>query len=154
MSSPDEAGAQSLNSIGANMARWLGYLGLIPFLAGGALALTGEPATRDVALRAVIAYGAVIVSFLGGIHWGLALRAGANRAARLLFVSVIPSLAGWLAVLLTPGTGLQVLIATFVFVWFYERATLWQSDFPAWFVRLRTHLTAVALIVLLALSLA
>ena len=154
MNKPDDPGTQPVNMGGAGMARWLGYLGLIPFVVGGALALTGEPATRDVALRAVIAYGAVIVSFLGGIHWGLALRAGADRATRLLLVSVIPSLTGWLAVLLTPGTGLQVLIGTFVFVWFYERATLWQSDFPAWFVRLRTHLTAVALIVLVALSIA
>ena len=48
---------------GVTTARWLGYTGLIPFVAGGALALTSDGALRDLAVRAVIGYGAVIVSF-------------------------------------------------------------------------------------------
>jgi hypothetical protein len=129
---------------GRRTARWLGYLGLIPFVAGAALALAGDPPVRDLAVRAVVAYGAVIASFVGAVHWGLALSAGKERASTLYLVSVLPSLAGWLALLLAPRTGLLLLIAVFVLVWAYERATLWPSLFPDWFPALRTRLTAIA----------
>ena len=131
----------------AGTARWLGYLGLIPFVAGGALALFGDEATSGLGLRAVIAYGAVIVSFVGAIHWGLALAGGAP-AGRLYVVSVLPSLVAWPALLLDARTGLVLLIAAFVGIWLHERASLWSTLFPSWFARLRTQLTSVAVIVL------
>ena len=129
---------------GRSTAQWLGYLGLIPFVAGAVLVLTGDPASRDLAIRAVIAYGAVIVSFVGAIHWGIALNAAHARAGTLYVVSVLPSLVAWLALLFTPPTGLVLLIAAFVLLWLYERATLWSNVFPGWFATLRTRLTAVA----------
>jgi hypothetical protein len=139
---------------GAGTARWLGYLGLIPFLAGGALALLGNGAASAFGVRAVIAYGAVIVSFVGAIHWGLALHNGAAQSARLYFVSVLPSLVAWPALLLPSRPGLVLLIAAFVLVWLYERGHLWSRLFPPWFARLRTQLTAVAVIVLTLLLVA
>ena len=73
----------------------LGLAGLIPFwglalllLLRGALGL--HPAALDMALAT---YAAIIISFLGGIRWGLAVRAediGANYA-----ISVLPSLVAW-----------------------------------------------------------
>jgi hypothetical protein len=133
---------------GRSAAQWLGYLGLIPFVAGAALALTGDPAVRDLAIRAVIAYGAVIASFVGAIHWGVALTAADARAGTLYVVSVLPSLVAWLALLFKPATGLLLLIAAFVLLWLYERATLWSNVFPGWFATLRTRLTAVAVTIL------
>ena len=134
----------------AGTARWLGYLGLIPFVAGGALALFGDEAASGLGLRAVIAYGAVIVSFVGAIHWGLALAGGAP-AGRLYVVSVLPSLVAWPALLFDARTGLVLLIVAFVGIWLHERVSLWTTLFPAWFARLRTQLTSVAVIVLAAL---
>ena len=142
---------QTEQDAGRGMARWLGYLGLIPFVAGGVLAVTGDAAVRDLAVRSVIAYGAVIVSFVGAIHWGLALAHGGARAPNLYLVSVLPSLAAWLALLLRPRAGLILLIATFALVWLYERTALWTSLFPGWFATLRTHLTAAAIGVLAVL---
>jgi hypothetical protein len=133
---------------GRSAALWLGYLGLIPFVAGAALAFTGDPPLRDLAVRAVIAYGAVILSFVGAIHWGVALNAGEARAGTLYIVSVLPSLVAWLALLFNPRTGLVLLIAAFLLVWLYERAALWPKLFPAWFATLRTRLTAVAAAIL------
>ena len=51
----------------------LGVAGLIPFVACaiGALALRGDDAERVT--LALIGYGAVILAFLGGVHWGFAL---------------------------------------------------------------------------------
>src|SRR5208282_1141210 len=54
----------------------LGLAGLIPFIGCGLLA-TGDDATRDQGFTALIAYGAVILSFVGAVHWGLALGDGA-----------------------------------------------------------------------------
>ena len=44
--------------------------------------------------------------------------------------------------------GLALLIAAFLGIWIHERVSLWSTLFPAWFARLRTQLTSVAVIVL------
>jgi len=57
-------------------------------------------ADRSAAAFALTAYGATIASFLGAIHWGLAMR-DPNRAPVLHYVwDVVPSLLAWLALLL------------------------------------------------------
>src|SRR3712207_2095506 len=93
-------------------ALWLGIAGLLPFLASALLCWTAPPNWRGVALYALAAYGAVILSFLGAVHWGLALRAPAAEAPALaprLGLGVLPSLIGWVALLLPPGLGLPLL---------------------------------------------
>jgi hypothetical protein len=71
------------------LALWLGYAGLIPFVAGAALAWQLPHESRPFAAVALSAYAAVIVSFLGGIHWGIGFRDGRPW----LFVwGVVPSL--------------------------------------------------------------
>ena len=54
-------------------AGWLGGLGAAPFigLAGAIPFLNGAP--RMFVAQALVAYGATILSFLGGVHWGLAI---------------------------------------------------------------------------------
>ena len=53
------------------LIRRLGYAGLIPFVfLAACLWLVGEDLHPYVALS-MQAYGGVIVSFLGGIHWGV-----------------------------------------------------------------------------------
>jgi hypothetical protein len=89
-------------------AVWLGAFGVIPFaLLAGAGFVLPSPTKEQVAF-ALAAYGAVILSFLGGIHWGLAIaesgRARRNGASSSrLTVSVVPALVGWCALLL-PGS--------------------------------------------------
>ena len=76
-------------------ARFLGYAGLLPQLACLAAAWFGPPEWRWSALAIGWAYAALILSFLGGLWWGLA--AGSpdigRRAPNWLWVaSVTPSL--------------------------------------------------------------
>ncbi|MEI7783796.1 MAG: DUF3429 domain-containing protein, partial [Betaproteobacteria bacterium] len=87
----------------------LGLAGLIPFVLCAALQWYSLPGWRMLAGTALLAYGAVIVSFLGGIHWGLAMRASPVPIARLLW-GVLPSLLGWLAVLLDSPWGQCLLV--------------------------------------------
>lgn len=90
----------------------LGLAGLLPF-AGAALAVFAAPDSwHGFAEGALITYGAVILSFLGAVHWGLALRAPPEEApmgpARLI-LGVVPALIAWLALLLPDVFALTLL---------------------------------------------
>ena len=101
----------------ARAAHALGALGAVPFVgltpqARDALGLRAV-ASGETCARAQIAYGATILSFLGGIHWGLAAvkhtvvkhwnPTPAQLAARYAW-SVTPSLLAW-AALSAPSEG-------------------------------------------------
>ncbi len=115
----------------------------MPFV-GGALAVTlGPSAWHDTALRALIAYGAVIVSFLGGIHWGSPTGA-AHDAARAW--GVVPSLLAW-PLLLLPSSRLALigLAATLALCWAVDRARFPAMGLSA-LLPLRALLTSVAVL--------
>lgn len=137
------------------MALWLGPLGLLPFLAG-ALAAWWLPAEHlpGTAL-AVVAYGAVILSFLGGVHWGLAAPAG--RPLQLGF-SVVPSLVAWVALLAANlpavGAALWLLAAAFAIMLFCDLVAAGRNLTPEWYPRLRLPLSLGAVICLAAAALA
>lgn len=124
------------------LAWMLGLAGLIPFLAGAALQWFSPPGWRMLAASALLTYGAVIVSFLGGIHWGLAMRSGYPPAARLVW-GVVPSLLGWLAVLLDSPWGQALLVISLLACFAVDRATYRALGLQAW-LPLRALLTAVA----------
>lgn len=73
------------------IARWLGYAGLLPQLALVAVLLQGRLDERFIALSIAYAYAALILSFLGGLWWGLAARTE-RSPAWLWFAAVAPSL--------------------------------------------------------------
>ena len=97
------------------LAWLLGLAGLIPFVACGLLAVGMD---GDRAAFALVAYGAVILAFLGGVHWGVALQEPSGRGERSrLGLGTLPSLAGWVALLLllavNAAAALGVLIVGF-----------------------------------------
>jgi hypothetical protein len=134
-------------------AAWLGGLGALPFI-GLVCAmpfLVGAP--RNLAADALVAYGAVILSFLGGIHWGLAIAHGGGAAqAKLparLILSIVPSLAAWAALLVADTTGLFILaLAVAAMLWVDLRATR-AGDAPRWYPTLRVPLTCIVVAALL-----
>lgn len=134
-------------------AAWLGGLGALPFigLAGAAPYLDSAP--RIFAIHALMAYGAVILSFLGGIHWGLAI--GSQSVAdhpefrNRLILSVIPSLAAWAALLFPENNGLLILAAAIAaMLWMDIRASR-LGHAPPWYPKLRLPLTCVVFAALL-----
>ena len=91
-------------------ARWLGFSGLIPFVAAAVAGLVGGPPLHDLSLRALLAYGAVILSFLGGVRWGLTIATPTpDSLFKELTISVLPSLLGWASLLLPLVCGLWAL---------------------------------------------
>ena len=88
----------------------LGYSGAVPFVFLGLVSWLAKGALKTNVLFALLAYGATILSFLGAIHWGLALRDAEAPPASLLAWGVIPSLLAWVALMVGSITGLWLIV--------------------------------------------
>jgi len=123
------------------IARGLGLTGTAPFLACAIALWTVPPELCMHVAGALAAYGATIVSFLGGLHWGLAARG--NGAGAQYAWGVLPSLLAWGALLLPDRPGLYVLAAGLVACYLVDRRVLRAQGLGGW-MPLRALLTAIA----------
>ncbi len=104
------------------LAMILGAAGILPFALLGVASLGGNADSSLTAVRGLAGYGAVILAFLGGVHWGFALEEQSDgRAVReRLGLGVVPSLIGWAAIFssfaASPVLSLAILIAGFITV--------------------------------------
>ena len=134
---------------GRRVARYLGFAGLIPFYATAVGALLSDDLLLvSLLVQAQLVYGAVIASFLGAVHWGLAMAVPEPPGSRL-FVSVLPGLAGWAIVGLLSAHqtfALALFIALFGVLYFYDRSAVQAGRAPAWYGALRGPLTALAMV--------
>lgn len=129
------------------LALRLGYAGLIPFVAGALLVWLVPPDAQPVeshpfVVLALAAYAAVIISFLGGIHWGLAMR-HAEPPLPLLAWGVVPSLVAWLAVMMPPEGGLVIQGVMLLLCYAVDRRIYPAQGAAPWLV-LRFRLSGVA----------
>lgn len=130
-------------------AQRLGYGGLIPFVTL-ALALWLAPSqSGPLAGMALLGYGVTICSFLGAIHWGLLMRDGSNQHIPSLLWGVVPSLLGWVALLLSPAPGLPLIAALLWTCLAVDRVLYPRHQLRAW-LPMRKQLTLVASISCLA----
>jgi len=107
----------------------LGVAGLIPFVGCAVLLWTADSPDRFNTAHALVAYGAVILSFLGGINWGIALKEqSTGDLLHRLGWSVVPSLVGWLGLLLQAlvnhGVALGLLLVAFIAQYFLDRRSV------------------------------
>lgn len=130
----------------------LGYAGLLPFVACVLAIALLEGETRAFAARSLVAYGAVILSFLGAVHWGLVLRQPDAAAPARLAIGVLPSLAGWVALLLPDRYALALLVVAFGGFWLYEHRGVGPALLPPGYLDLRRALS-LAVCALLTLGL-
>ena len=73
----------------------LGWLGVLPFAAFALSAATGGVLPPGTAMSGLVLYGAIILSFMGGAQWGLAMvtsRSDPNAMRARLAISVLPAL--------------------------------------------------------------
>lgn len=136
------------------LAAALGLGGLVPFiaLAGWSAAV---PASRD-AVNALLNYAACIASFVGAVHWGIALHAceSPSRQRFRYGWSVVPALLAW-GVLALPDVGARLVgMAGVLGASLAVDVCLWRRHALAGgYVALRCGLTAVACLSLLAATL-
>lgn len=120
--------------------------GAIPFVGLVIAMAVAEPPTNATMALWLQTYAAVILSFLGGIRWGLEVARPAPSGT-VLGLSVLPALAGWAilpsAIILLPGPG-----------WFLAYAGLFALQLgwdlvsvrvPGWFKPVRAGVSAVVI---------
>lgn len=120
----------------------LGYAGALPFVVGAALVWIVRTDVLGYVTAALSAYAAVIVSFLGGIHWGLAMNRR-HPSPRLLVWGVATSLAAWVAVVMPPHAGLVVHGAMLIACYLVDRKAYPALGAAGW-LTLRFRLSTVA----------
>lgn len=103
---------------------------------------------------ALITYGAVILSFLGGIQWGLAIaNTGGSTLGgasyRRLGLSVVPSLIAWAALFFETGTGLLLMALAFGGMLVFDIWSTLVDEAPIWYPKLRLPLTVTVVTSLL-----
>ena len=130
----------------------LGYSGTIPFISLAVILLLANasfttPAASALAASALHIYGAIILSFLGGLHWG---RIACNPDIKpsdkwFLIYSVIPSLIGWSSYLLADiwQDAALILIAGFIISYVIDIRFIKLGAWQSWMKPLRTNLTLI-----------
>ena len=130
---------------------WLGYGGLIPFITLATASLLDHQ--HGVLWRdALLGYGAVILSFIGALHWGLAMGLpglSERQRAACFGWSVIPALIAWLAVTFSSIVGAPMLFLGFVAHLMQDRRLARHAALPPWYLPLRMRLSIVAVACLL-----
>jgi hypothetical protein len=133
--------------------RWLGYAGLVPFVICAAVLLSADdPAWREVATDTLCHYAAVIASFLGAVHWGMAAQRNDGFTRARLRWGVTPALIAWVLLAVTPANvALLGFASLFVLILIVDRFLLPVLDDT--YRRLRVQLSVIVVVSLLLAAL-
>ena len=129
----------------------LGFLGLIPFIVSSLAELMQVESLFGIQpLKLLITYGAIILTFLGGVLWGQALhRAESEPTSALLVLSNAFAILAWLTLLLDSSAwslGLQM--AGFATLLFFEQKLARSSAMTSYmgYYRIRLILTSAVIV--------
>ena len=126
----------------------LGYSGLLPFIAGAVLCHPVAATYRPFGAALLSDYGAIILSVMGGVHWGAAMiRDGSDNGK--LEKSVVSSLAALLGILVGGPAGLLILAIGFIGLLLYDEAEVKKGQLTRWYPYLRRPLTTIVVMCLL-----
>jgi len=130
----------------------LGWLGVVPFAILAAVSVAGPPSIAAAATAALVLYGVVILSFMGGAQWGLALASAEDIAARArrFAISTAPALAAFGASFLPAPYALAGLALGFIALLAYDLAAARRGVAPGWYPALRVQLTSAVVLCLSA----
>ncbi|MEL6296929.1 MAG: DUF3429 domain-containing protein [Pseudomonadota bacterium] len=135
----------------------LGLAGLIPFVAIPLLIAGDASIWLPTGLKALATipaltfYAAIILSFMGGAQWGLAMRLSDLEPTadwRRYTISVLPALIAWSALLVDARSALSLMAAAFAVLLAYDLWTVKLGEAPRWYASLRMLLTTVVVIML------
>ena len=125
----------------------LGFSGLIPFFYPP-LAMMSSGAFSSSLMFMHMAYGATILSFIGGLRWGYCLSPSSKTPPSWLYMgySVMPQLVGWAALMMPTTLGIFTVASGLVAC---AIADITMPGYPSWFVSMRVILTTGAVVSLL-----
>lgn len=122
----------------------IGYGVLVPLVAMAMIVVMTYPnAGTDAVLKVEITYAAALLSFLGGIRWGIALMAGATHLhfRPLALVTLVLPLA-WGILFMQPVMAIPALMAGYLAVVIGEKFA-GTSPVPVWYRNLLIPLTVM-----------
>ena len=124
----------------------LGVGGTLPFVALTAIIGLGPESWYGYWLVALSYYGAVILTFVGALHWAYTLKRDApfDEAWLQYGFSVAQAVIAWLSLLFPVWTALRMQAAALLLCFIFDIAMGRIDPMPGWFMRLRAGLTAVA----------
>lgn len=124
------------------MARRLGHAGSIAFVLGAVLVWIVNAEAHPYVTLALSAYAAMVVSFLGGIHWGLGFK-HEDPPPSLFVWGVVASLLAWVAVMMPANAGLVLDGVLLVVCYLVDRKVYPAQGLSRW-LTLRFRLSAFA----------
>ncbi|PWN41491.1 hypothetical protein IE81DRAFT_324482 [Ceraceosorus guamensis] len=90
-----------------------------------------------------ISYGAIILSFLGAIHWGFEFsKYGGQLGNRRYILGIVPLVIGWPSLALSPELALVSQFGAYVVSWFIDLRATTAGWAPKWYSSYRFWLTA------------
>ncbi len=124
-------------------------LGLIPFIAGAWMVHFAEGGWLGIARFSMPLYAAVILSFLAGGQWGLALAKGADQAGQglRLCVAMLPPVLTWLMLALpftSPHNKYLLMALMLIVVAGIDHAYARRGWAPVWYPKLRWPASIIA----------
>ncbi len=144
-------------------ATTLGYAGALPFVVA-VIIMWFDDSLRGTTLTFLIGFGAVILSFMGGVRWGSAMGLADGPSYRQLMVSIVPAAVAWFALFVPDlwtitgmGEGLVsyasvrlgILIIAFSLLLWSDILAAREGEVPDWYPGLRIQLTFVVVACLL-----
>ena len=120
-----------------------GLGGLIPFWFLSLSPLMNPDFSPVIALFVLNTYGAVILSFVGAIWWGLAVAIPDAPRTKMFCWSVVPALLGWVAAVpyMPADLGMLILMSGFALQWIMDIVLFPRIAIAVWVLKLRTILT-------------
>ena len=126
-------------------AQGFGYAGLVPLIAGAIAVWTSEAAEVRPVAEAMLFYSATVLSFLGGVRWGLAIdNPRSGRMFSSLTIGIFPPLIAWVMMLIDLHWGLLGTAVAYALMYASDLMATKEGTAPAWYPQLRLPLTIVA----------
>lgn len=130
----------------------LGLLALVPFIWFGLAAVSSVPETAARSIVALMDYAALILTFAGGVHWGLGLAPDALRPSIRFAAGMAPLIVAWIALIFGQWTGpltaLSVLVLGYLLAIVVEHRASQMGLIPQRYLWLRWGMSAVALVMM------
>jgi Protein of unknown function (DUF3429) len=121
----------------------LGYAGLVPFVLLSALMWLVDAELLPFVSVALGGYTAAIVSFLGGVHWGIGFMKGPTAPRFHFWWGVVPPLMAWLALMIPAFASLPLLGLVLLACYTVDCSTYPPAGLGQW-LPMRLRLTVVA----------
>lgn len=133
------------------LAKLLSYCGILPFLAAALVPIIQAGFLGLDYTHIILTYGAVIASFIAGIHWGLYLFK--DSPVNLFVHSNIIALLAWFAVAASFSGSVAILIFCFIYLLVIDKKLLNANIIESWYMHMRIIVSTSVILTLLIHSL-